>query len=280
VSSNEKISDAAKLQLLKDLLLDDDRASVESIRKDVKSLNTELHTKEQLQPNVDPIIEERLERYTTEVPEKLGPAITAALKKQINESRDEVVDLLYPIIGKLIGKFIRIEIEKLSERIDKNLAEAFSYEGWIRRIKGWFTGTSESELLMQELNAPVFVEVMVIEKDSGLLMANYSEGEVIDRDMVAGMLTAIKAFAEDAFSNGEEELEVIQYESYNLHMYNFKAYYVVVVSSGVTNAQFMGHLHDRIMSFAKAYIEIKNQSENAETENTLNFLLKSNFEHE
>ncbi len=280
MSSNEKISDAAKLQLLKDLLLDDDRASVESIRKDVKSLNTELHTKEQLQPNVDPIIEERLERYTTEVPEKLGPAITAALKKQINESRDEVVDLLYPIIGKLIGKFIRIEIEKLSERIDKNLAEAFSYEGWIRRIKGWFTGTSESELLMQELNAPVFVEVMVIEKDSGLLMANYSEGEVIDRDMVAGMLTAIKAFAEDAFSNGEEELEVIQYESYNLHMYNFKAYYVVVVSSGVTNAQFMGHLHDRIMSFAKAYIEIKNQSENAETENTLNFLLKSNFEHE
>ena len=42
--------------------------------------------------------------------------------------------------------------------------------------------------------------------------------EAMDEDMVAGMLTAIKSFVEDAFKGGNMELERIDYELFTIHL--------------------------------------------------------------
>jgi hypothetical protein len=48
---------------------------------------------------------------------------------------------------------------------------------------------------LSELEKPYLEEVFVLENGSGLLIGNAALEENIDRDMVAGLLTAIKVFA-------------------------------------------------------------------------------------
>ena len=71
------------------------------------------------------------------------------------------------------------------------------------------------------------------------MIANVSKQEDnIDKDMIAGMLTAIKSFVEDAFAKEEQSLELIQYEFYNIYIQNLASYYIATVISGSFNSDF------------------------------------------
>lgn len=252
-----------KITELQSLLLEEDRVRIDDIDESLNNVRDDLNTRAKLEGKVNPIIETRLEHFQKEIPLKMGPAITEALKRQVSESQHEVVDALHPLIGKLIKKYIRREIELISERIDKQFESAFSLEGWKRRLKAWFSGTKESKLMMRDAMPPELNELFLIKKGTGLLVSSYSWTNRIDADMIAGMLTAIKSFSEDAMEREDEELEAIVYESYKIQIYNVKSFYVAVVLSGVLTAEFKAQLHDKVMEFAELYMTNKsNKDEN------------------
>ncbi len=238
------------LEQLQALLLAEERHKLAILREEVKRLDQELHTKEKLAVRVDPIVEDHLQRLHQNFPKLFGPVITDTIRYQIKNAQNEMVDALYPIIGKLIRKYIAREIEMLSERVDRQLEKAFSWEGWKRRIKAWFTGSKTSDVVMQGLAEPVIEEIFLIEQESGMLYGSYSRTKSIDQDMIAGMLTAIKSFVADAFKKGEQDLESIEYESYHIIFRNFKTYYLAVVVSGVITAAFKDQLEATILNFA------------------------------
>ena len=135
---------------------------------------------------------EKIEDLKENFPEYFGETITETIKVQIKESQDEVVEALYPIMGKLVKKFIIAEIAKLSESINDTINNKFSVKQIIKRL---FKGnTTDAEDVLQQVFEPIIEEVFIIEKDSGLLVGNYSRGNIADKDMVSGMLTAIKSF--------------------------------------------------------------------------------------
>jgi len=67
---------------------------------------------------------------------------------------------------------------------------------------------------LSQLDSPEVHEVYLVQRESGLLLGSYAKEKNTDQDVIAGMLTAIKSFAEDAFNRGKEDLEMIQYENY------------------------------------------------------------------
>ena len=98
----------------------------------------------------------------------------------------------------------------------------------------------------------------------------------IEEDVVAGMLTAIKSFAEDAFKKETQDLQYIEYESYHIHIQNFSSYYIAVIISGTFNVIFKNELEDRLLDFAQNIInktDLKNKKSFAKK-------LKSHFENE
>ena len=95
---------------------------------------------------------------------------------------------------------------------------------------------------------------MVIEKGSGITISEYSKTQSIDEDTVAGMLTAIKSFAEDAFEKNNQELQYIEYNSFHIHLQNFSAYYIAVIISGPFNVIFKSKLEDKLLDFAQNHI--------------------------
>lgn len=272
------MSESDKLTQLKKVLLDEDREAHRQLTAEVDEINKQINVREELESKVNPIIDSKIEVFQKSIPEKLGPTITAALRKQISEAQDQVLDILYPIIGKLIKKYIRMELQILSEKIDTQFKNAFSWEGWVRRIKGWFGGAKESQLMVRDLAAPQLEEMFVIEKDSGILKGSYSRNNTVDKDIIAGMLTAIKSFVEDAFSKGSEELEMIEYESYKIHLFTFQSFFIAVVVSGIVNAQFKAEMHDAVMDFSGKFLNKTKEIAQHEHEPYISKQLKQYFD--
>lgn len=221
------------------------------IAAEVRSLNEELRDPKEVRERVSPYIEEKIDYLRDNFPEEFGPVITDTIRRQIAESQDEVIDALYPIIGKLVRRYIIKEIEKLSERLDRQVDDAFSWERWKIRIRSWFTGVKEEEMVIRNLAPPVLEEIMVVGKESGLLLGSWSRHETLDRDMVAGMLTAIKSFVEDAFSTKDQSLELIEYETYKIYLQNFPRYYIAAVISGVIDSEFKDEFAEKVFDFGE-----------------------------
>jgi len=235
-----------KLEILRDILLTDDKSAQEDMAKRIEFIEHLLNDKNKFAKKVDPLIKHQLLEFTKRIPQTLGPTITATLKQEIKNHKDEVVDALYPVLGKMVKKYVAQEIKILSEKIDNQLS---FISRWKRRLRSWFTGVKEQEMILKDLTAAKIEQVLLIERDTGILKASYSKTSSIDEEMISGMLTAIKSFVEDAYYKKNQNLELIEYESYNIHLQSFVTHYVAVVISGNYVLQSKNKLQDLIFNF-------------------------------
>lgn len=241
-----------KLQLLRDILLVDDRTVANAINQRIETITETIETQEKLSEKVDPIIEEKLKAFVKDIPTRLGPVITNTLKQEIANSKDAVVEAMYPIMGQMIKKYIASELKRISEEVNTKVNDAVSFDTFKRKFRAWFSGSSESEVLLSELDKPVINEIFAIQKGSGILFGSYSPNSLVDKDMVSGMLTAIKSFVEDAFQGGSQNLESIDYELYSIHVQNFHSYYIAVVISGTYTNAFENKLENSLLKASKS----------------------------
>lgn len=270
--------DKQKFEVLKDILFEDARKRNEELSRKVNAIDEVISDRKKLEPRIAPILEDQVDYLEKNFPTLFGTAITASIRKQIKESQDEVVDALYPILGKMIKKYISRELALLSERVDRQLERAFSWEGWVTRIKGWFGGVSEKDMIMKELARPELEEVFVIHQDSGLLIGSYTKNNTLDQDMIAGMLTAIKAFVKEAFRGGSQELETIEYENYKVVISNLRSFYVVLVITGSMNANFKSQLDDILADFQKDVLDEYLYDKEAFSKDQLTQLITAHFD--
>ncbi|MEO9869152.1 hypothetical protein [Ekhidna sp.] len=247
---------------LKELLFEEENKRYLELNEKIKQAGEEMDDKLSNRELPDKEVDRILNKIVSVMPEKLGPAITKTLKVQIQESRDDVVQALFPIIGQMIKKYIQAEMEVLSQKIDKQFEAAFSFDHIWLRIQAVFTGVSYSELALKSTNEPQILEIFLIEEGSGILMGSYSKNPSFDQDMMSGMLTAIKTFVEDAMEVEKQGLEMISYDLHKIYVQNFDKFYIAVVLSGVIDSIFKSKLDDRIMEFVK---EIMLKSENSNT---------------
>ena len=102
-------------------------------------------------------------------------------------------------------------------------------------------------------------EVFLIERQSGLLLQHLSHDPdaAEDSDLVSGMLTAIRDFAQDTFGRDHAgQLDEIQYGSQRILIEASRHAYLASVIDGVEPSGFRADLRDRIMRFENEYAEI------------------------
>lgn len=133
-----------------------------------------------------------------ELANALAPTIGEAIKKQIEIEQDKIVDALYPVIGNTISKYMIETIQSINEKIEETL----TLKGIKRKIKAKLQGVSEAELIVKESLSFNIKAIFLIHKASGLLISEIqpSQEERLESDMVAGMLTAIRDFANDCIT--------------------------------------------------------------------------------
>ena len=258
-----------RFELLRDLLLAEDREKFDS-------LSQEIIIREKLSKSVNPLIDEKILDLRENFPEYFGNTITETIKIQIRDSQDEVVEALYPIMGKMVKKFIVAEITKLSDSINKTIKEKFSFKEILKR---YFKGKrNDSGIVLEEVFEFVVEEVFIIEKDSGILSGSYSRGSIADKDMISGMLTAIKSFAEDAFSKEGQDLESIKFETFQLSIRNYKTIYIAIATSGVLTEEIREVLSEDISNLSE--IILRDRSYLSEEDRLNELIIKELIEKE
>ncbi len=232
-----------RFEVLKELLLTDDREEFHRLREKFLESNKKFNSK------VSPVVDKKIDELKSSFPEDFGDVITETIKVQIRESQDEVVEALYPILGRLVKKFIIAEITKLTDNINDTINNKFSFNQLIKRL--FKDNTNDAKEVLQEVFEAEIEEVFVIGKQTGLLIGSYSRGNIADKDMVSGMLTAIKSFAEDAFSKEGQDLEDIKFETFQLSMANYNSIYIAVATSGVITPAFKEELSEGLNTLAE-----------------------------
>jgi len=243
--TNYKSEDDFALERLQDILLREDRSELDELR-------SILYEKEKLSKKVSPIIREHLEFLKENFSSDYEIIINELIDKKLKQSEQELLDAIYPSLGKMISKYVTLQMSTLKESIENSVKSKFSFG---RSMKSFFTGVKESELIIKDAVVSTIEEVYVIQRDSGLLIANASNKNSMDQDVVAGMLTAIKSFVEDAFNKDSQDLEMIEYGSYKIIIQSYYSFYIAIAVSGAVSASERGGLAIRLDAFAETQMK-------------------------
>jgi hypothetical protein len=248
----DRLEELDSLEQLKAILFQKDRQEIDSIQH-------VLNTESELKKKVDPIFDIRIQQLKDRFPQEFGALVNKSIEEKLEESKEQLLNIIYPVLGQMIRKFVTYQFQLLKEGIDDRVSKTFSSKGLINQIKSKLFGIQASEMVLSDLDIPEIQEVYVIQRNSGLLIGNYSKNNTMDKDMIAGMLTAIKSFVEDAFQQENQELDLIQYGSYKIWIQNFYPYYIAVALSGSLSARETDALSQHTIQFADKEMNVNLQ---------------------
>jgi len=261
-----------QLQKLKEILLN-------GTQQDIEDIKVVLNTEEKLSKKLDPILARHVEEIKTDFDNTYGKEVESIVVKTLESSPELILKVVSPMLGQLIKKYIALQFEVLRENIDATVKKATSFSSLKSTIKEKIFGVKAADEIIAEFDAAEINEIYMIEKHSGILLGSYSRNNTIDRDMIGGMLTAIKGFGEDAISNNNEseDLEMIDYGNHKILIQNFYNYYIAVVINGTISASMRSNLSDRILDFANEELSKIAQAEMSTKENYISDKLEDWF---
>lgn len=238
------------IERLREVILRNDRQTMAEVWR-------VLDSREEMEARTGNIIQERIEQKAQflkdNFEQEYGDTIDDLMERKIQSSKEEILNVIYPVLGQMIKKYIAYQFEQLQEAIErqiKNAKERLSPSNIFKRLRNRFSGVKESDLILSEAVQPIIEEVYVIQKESGLLLGSYYSGDRKDeQDVIAGMLTAIKAFAEDAFKKENQELETLEWGNFKIILQNNYSYYIAVVLTGAVSKPYRSQLSDKLNLF-------------------------------
>ncbi len=272
------VQDADLMAKLKELILHEDRDEIARLREIIEN-PLELSTK------VQPIIEERMDFLKKNFPKEFKTAVNQIVEDRIKTSQNEILDTIYPVLGKMIQKYINYQFQMLKDAIDKRIQDTLGSKGIFQKIRVKVFGIRESDIVLSNLDRPQILEVYVIQRDSGLLLGSASIQDTMDKDLIAGMLTAIKAFVEDAFKRENQDLEMVKYGNFQILLQNYHSYYISVAMSGSISTKDRNELSGLIHQFSERELrgmtlELNETQYKAVSQRLESFFMSQNVENQ
>lgn len=204
-------------------------------------------------PEIALAIKKQVELEKESIAISLGPEMGKAIKKQIEYERDAMVDALYPVIGSTISKYISEAIVEINQKVENNL----SFEGINRKIKATIQGVSEAELIFKESIKFKVEAIFLIQKNSGLIIREIqSESDKrLESELLAGMLTAIRSFANDCMIEEDNfsELNEIEYSDFKIIMEVAGYCYLAIIIKGEASKTFLKNLRSILSEIVLKY---------------------------
>lgn len=181
----------------------------------------------------------------------ITPVIASAIRTNITDSRDEMIDALYPIMGKLVQRSVTEAMRDLARRIDEQMRRTLNVQALWRQILVRMRGVSQAEMALRNAFPFQVLQVFLIHRETGLLLMHCAQQteETTDSDLISSMLTAIRDFTEDAFGRGQEaELNEIQYGERSILIEVAHMVYIAVVIEGVLRSGFREQMREMMIT--------------------------------
>lgn len=234
---------------LQSLLGGEQRARIVELRAQVEHMRALLHGLEQ---------ELAALNNSDVLAHKIKPSLAPAIKATVHESRAEMVDALYPIIGQLVARAVAEALRDLARRIDEQMRRTLDLKMVAQRIQARVGGVSEAELVLRTALPFQVLEIFLIHRESGLLLHHLSQDPTrrSDSDLISGMLTAIRDFVQDAFGRGQAgELDEVQYGDKAILLESARYVYSAVVTEGSEPLGLRGEIRRHLFDFERKHLD-------------------------
>ncbi len=186
----------------------------------------------------------------------IAPVLGAAIRRKIRDARDEMIEALYPVIGQAVVRAVSEAIRDLARAVDAQMRASLGPRALWRRLTARISGVSSADVALRDALPFAASEVFLVHRETGLLLWHVSrDGDGSpDSDLVSGMLTAIRDFAQDAFGRGKEgQLDEIQYGDWRILIEASQHAYLAVVVDGVEPLNFRAEMRERIVEVEHTY---------------------------
>lgn len=255
---------------LKDILLREDRSALEELQRT-------LNEKQLLAEKINPIVEDHLTFLRQNFPKEYAKIVNRMVEQKLKSSQTEILDVIYPVMGKMINKYIAFQFQDMKDSINARIDALFSKQGLVWWIRNKILGLDSAEMLLSSLDSPIIEEIFVIQRDSGLLYGSAALYPTVNRDVVGGMLTAIKSFVEDAFERKNEDIEIIQFGTYKIIIENMPSHYFALAMSGSVSNTEGAILRNQIIDFIQENDLLRSDSFNANVQEKISQALDNQF---
>jgi len=273
------MNNVSPIKKLKHILLDEDRSMtaqhIDEIRLEIANKNAELSRSLKKSIKELALANKKLEKSNDEIKD-----LRAALSNTRNElvesksvihnhgelisklnndifsnelfneklagSQTQLIDLLGPQFGRLIRRSIQNEVDKISAKIESTKA-SLGPTNILNKIKSKFGYGKKVKI--SDIAAPEIVDVIAIDNETGLLLGRFSQQEHTDMDILAGMLDAIRSFAETAFVKKNNQLDLIEYDRYKIKLYGYGSIYYAVIITGRVIPEFKIFIENELDEF-------------------------------
>jgi hypothetical protein len=189
----------------------------------------------------------------------ISPILGDAIRRQVRDARQEMIEALYPIIGQVVARAVSESIRDLARNIDAQMRVSFGPGVIWRRLRARMSGVSSAEMALRESLPFEVAEIFLIHRETGLLLRHISADADAspDSDLISGMLTAIRDFAQQAFGQGREgQLEEIQYAERRILIEAAQCAYLAVVVDGVEPPGFRADMRGRVIEVDHRYARL------------------------
>ncbi len=239
-------SEQAEVIRLKELLFREERHSLAAIRDIVEQHHVRIGTDERMAETVAEVLADSFRaadiKDHRELAGAVSPLVVSSIKREIVNSRDEMVEALYPIMGRLVSAYVSAAMRDAMESTNQKLESGLSLKFLRLRLKSLLTGRPYRELAMVESGSPRVRELLLIKRPSGVLVDRWlSPGEPVEGtngtgsgQLMSGLLSAINDFAGQAFAGGKDELRSLDIGGSRLFLRTSAAHLLAVRATGVS----------------------------------------------
>lgn len=179
----------------------------------------------------------------------LTPPLEKAITTSVQRNPQPLSDALFPVMGPAIRKAVAASLAGMIESLNRTLDHAFSIRSLQWRLEALRTRKSFGEIVLLKTLLFRVEQVFFIDRKSGLLLQHVwaDAVETRDADMVAGMLTAIKDFAQDSFRvSAGDSLEAVKVGDLNVLIEPGPRAIVAAVIRGTAPAEFRRTLQEAV----------------------------------
>jgi outer membrane protein OmpA-like peptidoglycan-associated protein len=144
----------------------------------------------------------------------LAPSVVSIVRAEIRNSKDMMVEALYPIMGRLVTAAVAGAFRDLVEGLNARIDALVSANSWRLRFRAIVTGRSMAEIALAEAEAGRLKRALLLERGSGRLLALWPaeapgrEG-AMNADLESGMIAAITEFATSVYADKGGELRML-----------------------------------------------------------------------
>lgn len=203
------------LARLKALLLEPETNRLDRLEQGYERIDRRVGSPERLEQATADVLVEALRRAEVarhrELAQAIAPVVVAAIQSEIRNSRDMMVEALYPITGRLVSAAVANAFRELVASINQRIDTMLSARQWRWRLKSWTSGRPISEIALAETARPMLRRLLLLERKSGVLVGSWARDPVQmqNADLVSGLIAAITEFASSVFEAQHGELRTL-----------------------------------------------------------------------